>query len=172
MTRERYRDDGLGTFSEWHRDELPSWYKHIDIDYVAYAEERTQDDTLVRAPYAILEIIHCKREERVDADTPKRYPIDTHKRQLYDALAAGLDILVGALWVDESMDSFVVCDLDDLDDREDNEALHVFDTQGAFLDFLDSHRRPIEHRIAESTDDSLAVGAPAPAGTDTGWGTS
>ena len=36
MTRDTYSDWEMGPFSDWHREELPSWYPWTDIDYVGY----------------------------------------------------------------------------------------------------------------------------------------
>jgi|APHM01.1.fsa_nt_gi hypothetical protein len=59
MTRSQYTDRDLGSFSEWHRSELASWYPWLDVDYLGYQRVRGE-----LKPYIAIERILLTKATR------------------------------------------------------------------------------------------------------------
>lgn len=103
--RRQYTNRDLGSFSEWHRSELCDWYRWIDIDYLGY--QIVDGDY---SPYVAVERIRLTNTD--PRDGPAQYPLDSHKREVYEQVADGLDIPAFSMWHRDKCDIFVLIRID------------------------------------------------------------
>lgn len=132
MTRSRQRPEPLSEFSEWHRGNMPSWYKWVDADYIGYIDPFRHPDHGYE-PYIILELIHVRNRDKWGEGVRRRYPLHEHKERFYTALNEQLDAPVYVLWHPTDCDEFVIQKLD-------SEKTQHLD-RAEFADLLDTHRK-------------------------------
>lgn len=133
--RDTYSDQEMGSFSEWHRHELPEWYPWSDIDYVG----TRLDDGGNHEPYILLELkeLPASQFDPFDpSDPPTSYQIG-----LYRYFAEQFDLPAFVLyWHQEKVTEFIVTTIraPDEDDRFRLSGYHQF------CDFLDRYRKNSE----------------------------
>lgn len=129
--RNTYSDQEMGSFSDWHRHELPEWYPWSDIDYVG---TRLNDDG-THEPYILLELKELPAgqfDPFEPSDPPTPYQIG-----LYRHFAKQFDLPAFVLyWHQDKVTEFVVTTIRASDERD------RFRLSGyhQFCDFLDRYR--------------------------------
>ena len=77
--RERYSGEASTVYSDWHREELPSWYPALDIDLIE-VDHRTGE------PYLLTEVITIRSS--VGLVKPwATHPLTGFKQRTYERLA-------------------------------------------------------------------------------------
>jgi len=124
MTRQKYTNSNLGAFSDWHRTNLHSCYRFIDIDYFGYQLVRGRYE-----PYIAIERIRLTQDPpRVG---PSNYPLDEHKRHVYEKMANELGIPAYTMWHNDKCETFMIARIDR------NEPIRRIEGKHELMDFLD-----------------------------------
>lgn len=132
--KDRYRPDPLSEFSEWHRNNIASWSKYIDADYIGYIDPNRYPEHAYEI-YVIIELIHVSNDSEWGEDVPSQYPLYGHKRRVYEHLAKALDIPTYVVWHTSDCDEFFIKPLGD-GGTECERLRGTYQFQG----FLDQHR--------------------------------
>lgn len=131
QNRDTYSEHEMGSFSEWHRDKLPSWYPWSDIDYVG----TRMDGDGNHEPYILLELkeLPASQFDPFDpSDPPTSYQVG-----LYRYFAEEFDLPAFVLyWHQEKVDEFILTTIRAPDER-DRFRLSGYNQ---FCDFLDRYR--------------------------------
>lgn len=90
MVRKRTRKAPLSDFSEWHRSEMSSTTRYIDIDHVGL----DFDNSVVNIIEDSYEVNHDCSDKSVITQSP----IKPHKKNVYEWLADWLDVPVYYVW--------------------------------------------------------------------------
>jgi len=97
MTRDREHRETLGPFPDWHRDNLPSWYTCMDIDYTGYIDPYEWPEYAYE-PYVFIELIHVANLNNWGENVLEQYPLHEHKKQFYFNIQKRTEIPVYVLW--------------------------------------------------------------------------
>lgn len=127
-TKRYKKGDWAEPFSDWHRENLHSCFKFLDVDYLGFVADYSRR---IVAPYILIERIRVPEDAIEDA--PARYPLKDHKEMVYSALSEGLDVPAFTLWHTDACDVFWFEDLD-TGERTRVEGHHEF------CDVLDTYR--------------------------------
>lgn len=133
MVRDKYSTRDMGPFSDWHREELNSYYPFTDIDYVGYQNRG-------REIYILLETKNVPKSDFEPLE-PK-YPPQKQQLRTYWRLARVVGAPAFVVWHTPEVTRFKIDPIKKVDGEIDYLNCERVMAKGKteFMDFLDRHR--------------------------------